>query len=150
MRDRNGREIETGMVVRIEGAYFTGDNGLYLCTHTVGDPGWIGKRASLHKIGKRGKLSTARGATNFWPLFMTVSGRWKKAEADLYNAEHATIEVVDGVPMDWAVEYFKERGDAILGQLIDANWNYGAESDRVRELRERWDFNKAVLKRIEA
>lgn len=130
MQDRNGREIETGMVVRVSGAYFTGDNGLYLCTHNVGDPGWTGTRACLHKIGKRGKLSKTKGATNFWPLFVTVSDRCKRAEANDYNAEHATIEVVDDVPMDGVREYFKERCFVLETQLHEVCWNYGVINKR--------------------
>ena len=60
MKDKNGIEIKTGMIVKISGAYFKNDNGLYYVDNSPGDPSWSGRDYSLHKISKAGKISTAK------------------------------------------------------------------------------------------
>ena len=60
MLDKNGVELRTGQIVKITGAYFKNDNGLYFVTHSPGDPGWCGSNYSLTKISKAGKISKAK------------------------------------------------------------------------------------------
>ena len=57
MTDKNGVEIKTGMVVRISGAYFKKDNGLYYVDSSPGDPSWCGKDHCLRKITRKGEIS---------------------------------------------------------------------------------------------
>lgn len=92
--DKNRREIKTGDVVRIENGYFKSDNGLFLVAHSPGDSGWLGKDWSLRRLNKDGTLSKASRNIAFWPLFVTVSGRKKRAEARKHNKKYATIEVI--------------------------------------------------------
>ena len=58
MTDKNGKEIVTGDIVRITGAYFKTDNSLYFVERSPGDLNWNGDIYSLRKIGKKGKVRT--------------------------------------------------------------------------------------------
>jgi len=93
--DKNGKEIKTGDVVKIEGGYFKADNGLFKVVHSPGDPDWLGKDWSLCRVNKNGTLSKSKHRTAFWPLMVTVSGYKKRIEARDHNAQNATIEIVE-------------------------------------------------------
>lgn len=95
--DKNGKEIKTGDIVKIEGGYFKADNGTFLVKHSPGDPSWSGSDYSLKKCNKKGKESQSKYSTAFWPLMVTVNSRDKRIEAKQHNAEHATIEVIGAV-----------------------------------------------------
>lgn len=94
MKDKNGIEIKKGDKVMITGAYFKSDNGLWIVEHAPGDDGWYGNDYCLHRLNKNGTESKAKNNIAFWPLFVTVSGYWKRLEAKAHNAEHAQIEVI--------------------------------------------------------
>ena len=92
--DKNGKEIKTGDIVRIEGGYFKADNGLFRVEHAPGDANWNGKDWCLHRINKDYTPSKSKYKIAFWPLTVTVSSYQKCYEAKRHNAEHATIEVI--------------------------------------------------------
>ena len=50
MKDKNSKEIKTGMIVKISGAYFENDNGLYFVENSPGDPSWCGSDHCLKRI----------------------------------------------------------------------------------------------------
>lgn len=110
MLDKNGVEIKTGDVVRITGAYFRNDNGLWYVDNSPGDPTWSGNDYSLGRLQKNGKLSTARHNICFWPIMVCVNDRYKAAEAREWNNAHAEIEVVTDVPQVHIAEYFLKLG----------------------------------------
>ncbi len=60
MIDKNDREIKTGDVVRVTGAYFKNDNGLFLVTESMGDPNWNGSYHSLKPLNKNGSFSRSK------------------------------------------------------------------------------------------
>ena len=97
MNDKNGKQIKTGDIVRIEGGYFKADNGTFLVEKSPGDPIWSGSDYCLKKCNKKGEESTAKCTTAFWPLMVTVNSRDKRLEAKRHNAEHATIEIIGSV-----------------------------------------------------
>ena len=97
MTDKNGKEIKTGDIVKIEGGYFKADNGTFLVKYSPGDPSWLGNDYSLKKCNKKGKESTAKYATAFWPLMITVNNYETRIKARQHNAEHATIEIIGSV-----------------------------------------------------
>ena len=99
MTDKNGKEIKTGDIVRIEGGYFKADNGTFLVKHSPGDPSWLGSDYGLTKCTKKGRESTAKYAAAFWPLTVTVNSRETSLNARRHNAEHATSEVIGSVKM---------------------------------------------------
>ena len=68
MMYNNEQKFQTGDVVKISGSNVKTRNGLYFVEHSPGDPSWGGSSYCLRKIGKSGKISTAKYATEFWPL----------------------------------------------------------------------------------
>ena len=95
--DKNGKEIKTGHIVKIEGGFFKADNGTFLVKHAPGDPSWSGSDYSLRKCNKKGVESEAKYSTAFWPLMVTVNSREKYYAAKQHNKEHATIEIIGSV-----------------------------------------------------
>lgn len=54
MVDKNGVEMKTGDIVRVSGAYFKNDNGLWFIERSPGDPSWCGGSYSLMKLKRNG------------------------------------------------------------------------------------------------
>ena len=125
MLDKNGREIKTGDVVRITGAFFKNDNGTYLVVHSPGDPSWSGRDYSLRKICRDGHLSTAKYNICFWPISCYVNDRVKRAVAYDWNREHAEIEIIDWKNWDCAIAYFMREADDASGFMETAGRNWG-------------------------
>lgn len=111
MQDKNGKEIKTGDIVRIEGGYFKADNGTFVVTRSPGDPSWMGKDYCLKKCKKSGEESKSKHSTAFWPLMVTVNSYDKRMVARQHNAEHAKIEIVG------AVEIY----DLLIKQVVGLN-----------------------------
>ena len=97
MLDKNGKEIKTGDIVKIEGGYFKADNGTFIVKHSPGDPSWSGSEHCLAKCNKKGIESEAKYSTAFWPLMVTTNSREKRIAARAHNKDHATIEVTGAV-----------------------------------------------------
>lgn len=106
MKDKNGIEIRTGDVVRIEGGFFKNDNGVFRVERSPGDPGWMGSYHSLILLNKNGTPSTRKYNLGSWPIAVYTNSWLKRAEAKKHNAEHATIEVI---------KMFKKDGSGIPG-----------------------------------
>ena len=150
MTDKNGIEIKTGMIVEITGAYFKSDNGFYFVAAAPGDPGWYGRDYSLRKISKRGKVSTAKNSIGFWPIFVTVGGAFKAAEARNWNREHAAIEVKAIENMAEVAGYFREKAAGLVEQINRLAWDFGEGSPVVADHRKIAAFYEAVAQSIEA
>ena len=136
MTDKNGIEIKTGNIVRITGAYFKNDNGLYYVEHSPGDPGWCGKDHCLKKISKAGKISKATYSICFWPIMVTVSGS-KYYEAKRWNVENAQIEVMPSLSnMSEVVEHFREKVASVVCEINRLSWNFGEDCPSVLRNRE--------------
>lgn len=128
MLDKNGIEMKTGMVVKIDGAYFKNDNGLYFIAHTPGDPTWCGSDYSLHKITKKG-MPKEHHAVGFWPILVTVSSQEKRVAARKHNAENATIEVVSGIPMNDIKAFFENKHHNAQEMMEWEDRNFGKVQD---------------------
>lgn len=109
MKDKNGRTMRTGDIVKIENAYFKNDNGYYFIAHSPGDASWSGLDYSLKKIGKRGKISTAKYNLALWPLSSYCTDPRKNWAADEHNKDNATIEIVDCIDNAEVIAHFKEE-----------------------------------------
>lgn len=109
MFDKNGVEIRTGHIVKVTGAFFKNDNGLYYVEHSPGDPSWSGQDHCLKKVCKDGRLSKSTRNICFWPIVAFTNDRVKNAKATAWNKEHAEIEVVDFPYMSWILERFREK-----------------------------------------
>lgn len=136
--DSNGREILTGDVVRISGAYFKVDNGVYFVSDKEGDPTTCGTDITLHRINRDGSLSAGKNKIAFWPLLHFCSDRTKRALADDWDAANAKIEVVDGHANGGVIGYFEDGASNAFDRLDRIKWDWGKHSseyvrtDRIR------------------
>ena len=143
MKDKNGIEIQTGDIVKITGAFFKNDNGLYFVQASPGDPSWCGRDHSLKRISKSGKISTAKYSHCFWPIGIFVSDRVKAAEARRWNAGHAEIEVERIKNMEEVTAYFQEKADSLRAYIKREVWDFGEDSECVKK-------DRAILAHYEA
>lgn len=127
MLDRNGKEIRTGMIVRITGAYFKNDNGTYFVAHSPGDPTWCGSDYSLTKICRNGRISTAKYNLCFWPISTYVNSRSKRELANEHNKKYAEIEIIDTIPHKEVAEYFQKKAEEMQPMLNREKWDWGEE-----------------------
>lgn len=109
MKDANGIEMATGMIVEIENAYFANDNGLWFIDNAPGDPNWSGSEYSLYKLCRNGKPSTARHKVAFWPLCSFCSDPSKNYAAREHNSEYAKITVRTDIATEFIAEYFSSK-----------------------------------------
>lgn len=150
MKDKNGIEIKTGMIVEISGAYFKSDNGLYYVEKSPGDPGWHGEDHCLKKISKSGKISRAKYSLCFWPIMVTVNGP-KYYDAKRWNTENAAIEVKPALAnMSEVAEYFRERAENLNREIERLVWNFGKDNPTVLRNREIMRHYEAVAAEIAA
>lgn len=133
MLDKNGIEIKTGDVVKIEGAYFKNDNGFWYVENSDGDPNWCGKDHSLRKISKAGKISTAKRNLCFWPIMVCTNSWVKRAEAKSWNQEHATIEVVSNIDRTEIAKHFEEKAENMNEEIERLTWNFGEDCQCVKD-----------------
>ena len=146
MLDKNGVEIRTGCIVEITGAFFKNDNGLYFVQHSPGDPSWCGRDYSLKKIGKTGKISKAKYNICFWPICSCVSDRWKTAEANAWNKEHAQIEVKAIKNMGEVAAHFQTEADSLNDRIRWTVYNFGGDHPEVAQLKALQAHYEAVAK----
>ena len=135
MLDKNGVEIRTGCIVEITGAFFKNDNGLYFVDRSPGDPSWCGQDYSLKKIGKTGKISKAKYNICFWPICSCVSDRYKTAEANAWNKEHAQIEVKAIKNMAEVAAHFQAEADSLNDRIRWTVYNFGETHPEVAQLK---------------
>ena len=109
MFDKNGTLIQAGDIVEIKGAFFKNDNGFWYVEQDGTNKLCTGTDLTLRRIGKTGKISTAKHNIAFWPLFVCVSDQHKKAEANTWNRWHATIEITNKVDNTQVIKNFRKR-----------------------------------------
>ncbi len=148
MLDKNGVEIRTGCIVRITGAYFKNDNGLWFVEHSPGDPSWCGSDHSLRKISKAGKISTAKRNICFWPIGILISDRCKAAEAHRWNNAHAEIEVLSIPNMAEVASHFEAEADSLDKRIQRMRWDWGEDHPEVAKLLKLQAHYKAVAARV--
>ena len=129
MLDKNNREIKTGDIVRITGAYFKNDNGLYFVQNSPDDPNWTGNYHSLKKISKNGKISTAKYNLGSYPISVYVSNWEKRILAKEHNEKYAEIEVITGIDKTEIINHFTEEANSLDYQIKYALYNYGEENE---------------------
>lgn len=105
MNDRNGREIQTGDIVKVEGGYFKTSNGIFYVSNLDTE-----RSLWLHRVKKNGEICVnSASSTQSWPLSSYCSDPRKNAEARKHNAEHVTIEVVENVNTWYVAEHFRQK-----------------------------------------
>lgn len=107
MLDKNGVEICTGQVVKVTGAFFKNDNGLYFVDNSPGDPSWSGSDYSLKKV-------------------------CKNAQANAWNREHSEIEVVALPDMSGVLGHFREKLEQITTTIQRHIWDFGEDAEVVQ------------------
>lgn len=148
MLDRNNREIRTGDFVKISGAYFATNNGLWLVTNgndRPGDPD--GGSVWLDKVKKNGELCVERAGTTICLPLSYYCSDWKKNRAAReHDRDNLRYEVIDGIPTFYAAKYFRDKaanhmeryencerlGNADPETKRYADW-YNAVADRLAE-----------------
>jgi len=150
LTDKNGRQMKTGDIVKIENAYFKNDNGYYFIDSTPGDPSWSGLDYSLKKIGKRGKISTAAHSIAFWPLWACTNDHMKNAEAKQHNDLYATIEIVSDIDNSEVIAHFKEKAENMRENIQRLIWNFGEDSECVAKEKTIAAFYEEVAASLEA
>jgi len=148
MLDKNGIEIKTGDIVKIENAFFKNDNGYYFVDNAPGDVSWCGSDYSLHKIGKRGKISTAKYNIAFWPLSHCCNDRMKNAEATEHDKENATIEVIYDIDNSEVIAHFEEKAKNCDEMAITYSYRFGEESETTKTEKKIAEHYHAVVERM--
>ena len=148
MTDKNNVTMKTGDIVRIENAYFKNDNGYYYIEHTPGDPSWCGGDYSLHKIGKRGKISTASYSIAFWPLSAFCSDRAKNAASHEHNEKYATIEVVYDIDNSEVIAHFEEEANSHRETGKIYAYRFGEDSETTTKTFKIADFYQSIADRM--
>lgn len=149
MTDRNGKQLMTGMTVKITGAYFKKDNGTYFITDAAGDVTWEGRELALMKVSKAGKISRTRYNLGFWPLCSFINDRIKAKEARAHNEEFAAIEAVEVKSNAEIVAYFKDLAEKEEKKIERDSRLFGEESEEVYREREYLAHYRNVIQRIE-
>lgn len=150
MQDKNGRTMKTGDIVKIENAYFKNNNGYYYIDRSPGDASWLGYDYSLHKIGKRGKISTAKYHLAFWPLSSYCSDQRKNAEAHEHNKKYATIEVVFDVDRSEVIAHFEQEAQHSEKQAKTWAWRFGEDSETAQKEKNIAAYHRATVERMKA
>lgn len=108
MKDINNIELKAGDIVEIKNAYFKNDNGFWYVEEDGTNKAFLDhKSLSLKRIGKRGKISTAKYSSNSYPLRAYCNDMFKKAVANEWNEENATIEKVYFIDNSEVIQKFE-------------------------------------------
>jgi len=129
LTDKNGREMRTGNIVKVENAYFKNDNGYYYIAHTPGDITWCGNDYSLKKICQNGKISQASHTVAFWPLSAFCNDRAKNQAAREHNKQYATIEIIDTIDNSEVIAEFEREANAHAETAKTYSYRYGENSE---------------------
>lgn len=148
MLDKNGREIKTGDIVQISGAYFKNDNGFYYVENSPGDASWCGSDHCLKKISKKGKISIAKHNICFWPIGIFVSDKFKHAEANEHNKQFAQIEIIDNIDNTEVIKAFEESANNKTTEIERMKWIFGEDSECVKQQIEIQEHYLRVAKRL--
>lgn len=139
MLDKNGREINTGDIVRVENGFFKSSNGLFFVESEYKNSLW------LVKIAKNGKISVNSKASQSWPLKSYCSDRIKNHEASAHNKERATIEVTEGINTFYIVQRFQESLNTAKKRLDYWNRNNN-KADAAREEKRIAELEEAIAR----
>lgn len=149
MFDKNGVEIRTGHIVKVTGAFFKNDNGLYYVEHSPGDPSWSGRDYCLKKVCRNGRPSSSAKNICFWPISVFTNDRVKNVEATAWNREHSEIEVIALSDMSGVLGCFQEKLEQITSTIQRHIWDFGEDSEAVRKEKAIAAHYESVIRFIE-
>lgn len=127
MVDKNGVEMKTGDIVRVSGAYFKNDNGL-----------WFIERSP----------STAKYNLCSWPIAIFTNSWATRNEAHRWNEEHAEIEVVTGMDTSALAEHFMGLAKELDPYIEREAWDWGENHPDVLRHKEARSFWASVAERL--
>ena len=141
MVDKNGVEMKTGDIVRVSGAYFKNDNGLWFIERSPGDPSWCGSSYSLMKLKRNGQPSS-------WPIAIFTNSWVTRNEARRWNEEHAEIEVVTDMDTSALAEHFMGLAKELDPYIEREAWDWGENHPDVLRHKEARKFWASVAERL--
>ena len=146
MLDKNGTELTTGKIVKIENAYFKNDNGIYFVENAPGDPWYCGNDLTLKRLNKNGKMAKTNPIA-FWPLCAFVSSRQKCAEAKAWNKKNATIEVIEDFNTEHVANYYLELHE-MASERAKREKLYGYSEKDINHALEAAEFYKNMAENL--
>lgn len=99
---------------------------------------------------KNGKLSTSSNNLAFWPLTSFTNNRQKRLEAKAHNAFYATIEIINNINTSEIINYFHSEVESLEKAAICQAWDFGEDSEIVRQTATIVDHYKNVVERLKA
>ena len=137
MKDKNGKEMRTGDIVNVSGAYTKRHNGYFVIEHTPGDVSWLGEDYSLQRLKKNGEYSNGSYATQFWPLSYFSNNREHNASAREHDSKNATIEIVGNINTEFIIAHFEEESKNGFESAKTWAWRFGEDSEVTKKEIER-------------
>lgn len=144
MKDKNGKEMRTGDIVKISGAYTKRHNGYFVIEHAPGDVSWIGKDYSLQRLKKNGEYSNGSYTTQFWPLSYFSNNREHNAARE-HDSKNATIEIVENINTEFIIAHFEEESENGFESAKTWAWRFGEDSEVTKKEIARAEHCKKVV-----
>lgn len=148
MKDKNGKEMRTGDIVKISGAYTKRHNGLFVIEHTPGDVSWLGEDYSLQRLKKNGEYSSGSYTTQFWPLSYFSNNREHNAAAREHDSKNATIEIVENINAEFIISHFEEESENGFESAKTWACRFGEDSEVTKKEIARAEHYKKVVEYI--
>lgn len=145
MKDKNGREMRTGDIVKVSGAYTKRHNGLFVIEHTPGDVSWLGEDYSLQKLKKNGEYSNGSYTTQFWPLSYFSNNGEHNAAAREHDSKNATIEIVGNINTEFIIKHFEEESENSFESAKTWAWRFSEDSEVTKKEIARAEHYKKVV-----
>lgn len=145
MKDKNGKEMRTGDIVKISGAYTKRHNGYFVIEHAPGDVSWLGKDYSLQRLKKNGEYSNGSYTTQFWPLSYFGNNREHNAAAREHDSKNATIEIVENINTEFIIAHFEEESENSFESAKTWAWRFGEDSEVAKKEITRAEHYKKVV-----
>lgn len=146
--DKNGKEMRTGDIVKISGAYTKRHNGYFVIEHTPGDASWLGSDYSLQRLKKNGEYSKGKYTTQFWPLSYFSNSATHNTLAREHDSKNATIEIVENINTEFIIAHFAEESEGSFESAKTWAWRFGEESEVTKKEIARAEHYKKVVEYI--
>lgn len=148
MKDKNGKEMRTGDIVKVSGAYTKRHNGYFVIEHTPGDVSWLGEDYSLQRLKKNGEYSNGSYTTQFWPLSYFSNNKTHNELAREHDSKNATIEIVENINTEFIIANFNEKSEKSLKAAKDYAWRFGEDSEVTKKTIAQSEHYKKVVEYI--
>lgn len=148
MKDKDGKEMKTGDIVKVSGAYTKRHNGYFVIEHTPGDASWLGEDYSLQRLKKNGEYSNGSYTTQFWPLCYLSNNKTHNLLAKEHDSKNATIEIIGNFNTEFIIANFNQESEKSLKAAKDYAWRFGEDSEVTKKEIARTEHYKKVVEYI--